>query len=303
MTLKKLTVLMLALALILSLTACSRKPAEPVPTQTTEPTDEPTTRATDTPLSTAFAVPCIDAPYDYEYLSDEKQIVIRRFDEAGILYLVADVQLTDVHQLQTALSSGKAFGELEPASAMAERSGAVLAINADDYALHKYGTIIRNGELLRTHDTTRNMLIVDANGDFTVRSDRANEDPAALGASLVAENVWQTFEFGPELIRDGEIVSFNPAFDVISTDPNRRDPRTAIGQIGPLHYVIIVADGRSESSRGMTLNELQQLMQSLGVQTAMNLDGGGSSEMWFQGEILNTPSQGEERRLSDILYF
>ena len=71
---------------------------------------------------------------------------------------------------------------------MAERAGAVLAINADDYALHKYGTIIRNGELLRTHDTTRNMLIVDENGDFSVRTDRTAEDPAALGASLTAAN-------------------------------------------------------------------------------------------------------------------
>lgn len=303
MTKKKLCASMLALALAASLAACGNKLAESTPTPTPEPTAEITAEPTSEPLSSAFAAPCIDAPYDYEYLADDKQIVIRRFDDASVQYLVADVQLTDVHQLQTALSSGKAFGALEPASAMAERAGAVLAINADDYALHKYGTIIRNGELLRAHDTTRNMLIVDENGDFSVRTDRANEDPAALGASLTAANTWQTFEFGPELIRNGQIVDFNPAFDVISTNPQRRDPRTAIGQIGKLHYVIVVADGRSESSHGMTLPEMQRLMQDLGAQTAMNLDGGGSSEMWFQGEILNTPSQGEERRLSDILFF
>ena len=302
MTKKKLSVLILTCALAASLAACG-KPAETAPTPTPEPTAEASAEPTAEAVSSVFTAPCIDAPYDYEYLADDKQILIRRFDEAGIQYLVADVQLTDVHQLQTALSSGKAFGALEPASAMAERAGAVLAINADDYALHKYGTIIRNGELLRTHDTTRNMLIIDENGDFSVRSDRVNEDPAALGQSLVDANTWQTFEFGPELIRDGQIVDFNPAFDVISTNPKRRDPRTAIGQIGHLHYVIVVADGRSESSHGMTLPEMQQLMLDLGAQTAMNLDGGGSSEMWFQGEILNNPSQGEERRLSDILFF
>ena len=188
MTKKKLSVLILTCALAASLAACGNKPAEPAPTETPVPTAEITDEPTNEPLSSAFTAPCIDAPYDYEYLADDKQIVIRRFDEADVQYLVADVQLTDARQLQTALSGGEAFGALEPASAMVERAGAVLAINADDYALHKYGTIIRNGELLRAHDTTRNMLIVDENGDFSVRSDRANEDSAALGASLTAAN-------------------------------------------------------------------------------------------------------------------
>ena len=254
--------------------------------------------------SAGFQTPCIEGPYDHEYLAEDKQIVIRRFQQSGITFFIADIQLTDPAQFQTALSEDKPFGKLEPASAMAERSQAVFAINADDYGIHKYGTIIRNGTLIRTHDTTRNMLIVDANGDFSVRVDRADENPELLGQTLQAEGVWQTFEFGPELIRDGQAVEFSSAFDVISTKPGRRDPRTAIGQIGPLHYVVIVADGRQNGySKGMTLSELQKLFILCGAHTAMNLDGGGSAEMWFDGEVINQPSEGKERRLSDILFF
>lgn len=253
---------------------------------------------------TAFQAACIDGPYDYAYYGDDRQIVIRRFDENGIVYFVADVQLTSVSQFQTALSSGQPFGNLETVSAMAARNGAVLAINADDYGVHKYGTIIRNGQLLRTHDTTRNMLIVDQNGDFAVRVDRSKENPAQLGQQLIDMGTWQTFEFGPELVRAGQAVTFSPAFDVISTRSTRREPRTAIGQIDTLHYVVIVADGRQDGySKGMTLPELQELFVSLGAQTAMNLDGGGSAEMWFQGQIINRPAGGQERKVSDILFF
>lgn len=314
------------MALLLCLSGCGRQPvesgsatAENIPAATPEELTVTQETLTLTPVETVtvtpepaaqpaadalFQTPCIDAPYDYEYSAADKQIAIRRFETDGITYFIADVQITNVSQFQTALSGGKPGGELETASAMAQRNGAVLAINADDYGVHKYGTIIRNGALLRTHDTTRNMLIVDANGDFSVRVDRKNENPAQLGEELLAQNVWQTFEFGPELIRDGQAVTFSRDFDLISTKETRREPRTAIGQIGPLHYVIVVADGRQDGySKGMTLTELQDVLLACGAKTAMNLDGGGSAEMWFNGTVINRPSGGKERKLSDILFF
>lgn len=296
---------LLALAAgILCLSGCGKTYATaPAPTDAPE-TAQP--QATDAPAaaSSAFAAPCIDAPYDHTYQDADKQILVRRFATGDLVYFVADIQLTDPSLLHTALSGGRVGGELEPLSAMAQRSGAVLAVNADDYGLHKYGTIIRNGELIRAHDTTRSMLIVDQNGDLSVHADRAGEDVQALSQSLLDANVRQTFEFGPELVRGGLPVDPDPIFDLISTAPTRRDPRTAIGQIGPLHYVLLVADGRQSGySKGMTLSEVQRLMIDFGAQTAMNLDGGGSSELWFMGEILNQPSQGKERPLSDILYF
>lgn len=67
--------------------------------------------------------------------------------------------------------------------------------------------------------------------------------------------------------------------------------------------MVIVADGRQSGySKGMTRIELQHLFLRYGAQMAINLDG-GLSEMWFNGSIVNRPSQGSERRLSDILYF
>ena len=67
--------------------------------------------------------------------------------------------------------------------------------------------------------------------------------------------------------------------------------------------MFVVVDGRSDESAGVTMTGLAEIMQSLGAQTAYNLDGGGSSTMYFNGGVVNDPlGKGEERGVSDILY-
>ena len=255
-------------------------------------------------LAMETTTPCVPEPHEYQYTDDTRAITIDCVQQEDIVYYVADIQLASATEFHTALSGDKPEGDLEGLSAIAARTDAVLALNGDDYGVHNFGTIIRNGELLRARDTTRNMLIVDHAGDFSVIIDRKGENPKVLGQKLMDEGVLQTFEFGPVLIRDGQPAEFSDAFDIISTNPDRREPRTAIGQIGPLHYIAIIVDGRQDGySLGISLQDLQNLFMQYGAQTAINLDGGGSTELWFQGQIINRPSGGEERSISDILYF
>ena len=197
-------------------------PATPTPAPT--PTPVPTLRP--------WSQPCV-AEYDYQYEDATRYIHIDRVEENGTTYFVADVQLQSASQFGTWFAGDTYGGRDEPLSSMARKAGAVFAVNADNYNAHEYGVIIRDGVLYRTRETTRNMLIVDQNGDFTVRTDRADDDPEAVGAELVAQGVLHTFEFGPELVRDGVAVEFDPDFNVIATHDTRREPRTAIGQIGP----------------------------------------------------------------------
>ena len=83
------------------------------------------------------------------------------------------------------------------------------------------------------------------------------------------------------------------------------NPRTAIGILGENHYVFAVSDGRTDESEGLSLYELAEFLQRLGVQTAYNLDGGGSSTMVYRGTVVNRPTGGhgiDERAVTDILY-
>jgi exopolysaccharide biosynthesis protein len=77
---------------------------------------------------------------------------------------------------------------------------------------------------------------------------------------------------------------------------NERHPRSALGW-NAQYYFLVVVDGRQpDFSDGMTLTELARYLVRLGCEEAMNLDGGGSTELWLRGRILNRPCYGHERR-------
>ena len=120
---------------------------------------------------------------------------------------------------------------------------------------------------------------------------------------MLEQGAQEILSFGPALIQEGDIC-------VTEEDEVGKamasNPRTAIGIIDSLHYVFVVSDGRTEESEGLSLLELAELMYELGVETAYNLDGGGSSTMYFNGKVVNKPTTSgksiKERSVSDIVY-
>ena len=171
-----------------------------------------------------WTAPCFEGPCEYTYEDADRSIVIRKITGAQSAGLLIDVQLQEV----AGFRAGAAAGDFEDLSSMAQREGAAPAINADDYSTHKYGIIIRDGQCLRKYGTTRHMLAVLPDGSFETVSDRTSQPLKELPQLLQAENVMHTFEFGPVLVENGEIVAFSSSFDVISTRESRREPRTAI---------------------------------------------------------------------------
>lgn len=245
-----------------------------------------------------WKTPVLNAPYEYSYQDERRSIVINRVERDGASCLVADVQIADASGFM-AVSIGDSCISDE-----AGKAGAVLAFNSDNYGVHDYGIIIRDGQLIRANDTTRHMLALLPDGSLHTISDRKIEKPKTVAQKLLDMGVIHTFEFGPVLVLGGQAVGFPQSFDLISTRSSRLEPRTAIGMIEPLHYLVIVADGRQPGySDGLSLQSLQQMFVDYGVQTALNLDGGGSAEMWFQGEVISQPSGGHERRLTDMICF
>ncbi|MGL5206108.1 MAG: phosphodiester glycosidase family protein [Acidaminococcaceae bacterium] len=100
---------------------------------------------------------------------------------------------------------------------------------------------------------------------------------------------------GPLLVRNGK-VSVSAQEEQFPADiAVGRAPRTAIGVKADGSILLVVAEGRSEDSAGLTLNELAAYMVKLGAREAMNFDGGGSSEMVLNRKVMNNPSDGSER--------
>ena len=264
-----------------------------LPTATAEastaPTEPPAEQATTAPISA-----------DTEYHDDQIDIVLTTMRVENTTVYVADVQIADISLLKTALAGNTYARNLtETTSVQAANTGAILAINGDYYGAQERGYVLRNGVLYRASaQSGTDALVIGADGNFRI----INEGETSAD-TLVREGAWQVLTFGPALINGGQVT-------VSSSDEVGRamtsNPRTAIGQISEGHYLLVVSDGRTKESTGLSLRQLAELMQSLGAQIAYNLDGGGSSTMVFQGRVVNNPTTNgrsiRERSVSDIVY-
>ena len=103
---------------------------------------------------------------------------------------------------------------------------------------------------------------------------------------------------GPLLVEHGR-VQVRVAEEKIPADIAKgRAPRTALGIKKDGTLLMVVVDGRSNNSAGLTLTELATYMLRLGAREAVNFDGGGSSVMAINGQVVNKPSDGRERTVS-----
>lgn len=233
------------------------------------------------------------------YRDENMSISLSTWYENDTTIYVADIQLDSPELLKTALSRNS-YGRNVTASTSdtASNVDAVLAINGDNYGSREKGYVIRNGVLYRdTASSGQEDLVIYSDGSFEV----INESEISA-QELMDKGAVQVFSFGPGLIEDGDITV--DADDEVDR-AKASNPRTAIGILDENHYVFVVSDGRSSESEGLTLEELALFMQSLGVQHAYNLDGGGSSTMVFLGEVINKPTSGHgngERAVTDIVY-
>lgn len=258
-----------------------------------------TSMETVTGAAAAESDPADAAATDYTYKDENISINVEKQSRDGAVFYVADIRLSNASFFKTAFADNT-FGKniTEATSEMAQENNAIFAINGDYCGFRDTGLTIRNGVLYR--DTARSApdnqaLTIDNTGNMKIITEGDSS-----GASLINDGITQSFSFGPVLVLDGKAVSSSGTR--VSQGLN---PRTAIGQISPLHYIAIVVDGRSNESQGMTLDQLAQEFVERGATVAYNLDGGGSSTMWLNGKVINNPTDGRhagERSVSDIIY-
>ncbi|MBR6094352.1 MAG: phosphodiester glycosidase family protein [Lachnospiraceae bacterium] len=239
-----------------------------------------------------------DETPESEEISASPQITLATYRVNDTDIYVADIVFDSVESLKTAFAQDTYGRKItDKTSRIAENKNAVLAINGDYYGARERGYVIRNGVLYRDTPSDEDVLCIYADGHMEI------VDPDEVSAEeLLQAGVWQAFSFGPGLLQDGEyLVDQNDEVGRAMAS----NPRTAIGMIDSNHYVFVVSDGRTDESRGLSLYELAGFMEGLGVKTAYNLDGGGSSTMVYEGQIVNTPANGRhsnERSVSDIVY-
>ena len=233
------------------------------------------------------------------YSDSKSKITVTQYRAYDSNIYVADVEVTDGTSILSAFANNT-YGRniTDITSDMAEENNAVLAINGDYYGARQSGYVIRNGVVYRSQGSNGEDMVISKDGSlsFISESDTTTD-------SLLQKQAWQVLSFGPVLVENGQVaVSENDEVGMAMAS----NPRTAIGTVAKNHYLFVVSDGRTSESAGLSLYELANFMKSLGATNVYNLDGGGSSTMVFQGEVVNNPTTNgnkiSERAVSDILY-
>ena len=256
----------------------------------------------------------------WEYHSESLNIVIEKFTEkvkSGSKkktreYCVADIQASPespLYPVMTDPTSKRPAGyKMVSPELLQEKAHPMFAMSDDMYGirLQKYdykGIVIRNGEIIATK--TRNSakkrawpnldamaLLPDGSMKTFVCDAHTAEEYLEMGAE-------QVFSFGPWLISDGEINPevLNPKYYPYN------EPRVAIGMVEPYHYIAVVVRGRPKSSyAGVHLDWLAQLLLDRGCVEALNLDGGQTATMIFNGKIIETGDKGLRSQGSMICF-
>ena len=168
--------------------------------------------------------------------------------------------------------------------------------------------------MYRDVPTDRECLVLYRDGTMdTVRENTTS------GQALLDAGAWNVLSFGPVLVEDGKArEGLKEAYKVdgLNVSISGPEPRTAIGYLGPNHFLILVVDGRQTGySRGMDFEELAKVFVEHGCTLAYNLDGGGSATMVIKDPetkeytVKNSPSDGTsgptggtERSVANSLY-
>ncbi len=156
--------------------------------------------------------------------------------------------------------------------------------------------IPENGYVVSVSGRCRDTYTMVRKGDIVTFYESISSGSGVWGKAPVDwKNIPDIIGAGPQLVANGRAAVTKTEEQFPADIAKGRAPRTAIGLKDDGTWLLAVVDGRQTNSVGMTLEELAELLVKYGAETAVNLDGGGSSEMVVNHQIVNSPSDGEER--------
>lgn len=220
-----------------------------------------------------------------------------------IVHNIAEVIVADATQFRRGLAGGE-FGSDKQffPTQIAQSVNAVIATSGDFYKFRHNGIIVHKGQLKRFEGKSVDTCFIDDKGDllFVKREELMSE---AEAEKYIADNhVRFSLAFGPVLVEDGKNVV--PDYYVIG-EINEEYTRSALCQKGQLHYLFVNTSGylQYNLTARQTLRKFANHLIELGVDRAYTLDGGQTTVIAMNGELITAPDFGSQRQISDIIYF
>ena len=186
------------------------------------------------------------------------------------------------------------------ASDMSKQCNAVVTINGDFYAFRNLGITVFQRQLYRNNPATVDSCFINSAGDMIFS--RAGElmSEGETQQFITDNDIIFALAFGPVLVKDGEL-QYCASYPIGEIDTEYS--RSSISQVDKLHYFLMTINHTMEGTPRANINELAEILYNKGVKNAYALDGGQTSEIIMQGSPVNHVDFGNERLVSDIIYF
>ena len=219
----------------------------------------------------------------------------------GGVYTFSEVKIAHPSQFRRFLAGGE-FGseKLFVTTEMASSVNAVVASSGDFYGYRRAGTLVYDGTVRRVDNGLVDTCYIDKNGDllFTTRYDQMDKEQSQQFVDQ--HEILFSLAFGPVLIRDGEVIT--PDSYAVG-EINDCYPRSALCQLGKLHYLLAVVNGEGAQPEVPTIHRFARNLRQSGITKAYALDGGQTAVIAMDGELINAVLYGHQRKISDIIYF
>ena len=248
---------------------------------------------------------------EWRYESATLRIEIKRYEDpaAKLVWTEAEIWVSGREYFRMIPNNpSKRMTSKDYVHAIAKKTGTVFAMSGD-FAHQRIadrsivGILVRDGVVLsektRTPKTTRfpnlDTLALFADGDM-----RVFEYNELLPQDYLDMGVTDVLAFGPYFIRDGEL-----QMSAITKYGVYREPRIGIGMYEKGHYLAIMAEGRHDKSKGISVAGLAQMFYIRGCTLAFNLDGGQTAAMAFMGKQItrvgnSTSPNAKARKTAEI---
>lgn len=219
----------------------------------------------------------------------------------GGVYTFSEVKIAHPSQFRRFLAGGE-FGseKLYVTTDMARSVNAVVASSGDFYSYRQAGTLVYDGLVRRVDNGLVDTCYVDKNADLIFGSREDNLTREQSQQFVDEREILFSLAFGPVLIADGRVVT--PDSYVVG-EINDHYPRSALCQLGKLHYLLAVVNGENAYPAVPTIHRFAQNLLDRGIQKAYALDGGQTAVIAMEGQLINAVLFGHQRNISDIIYF
>jgi len=239
---------------------------------------------------------------DIRYYLDETIFAVT-WKEAvdGSTYTFSEVKIAHPSQFRRFLSEGVyGSGVQRTTTEMSRSVNAVVASSGDYYDYREFGIVVNEGQVFRAKGELLDTCFIDDKGDLVFSYAAQLTDREAVVRFVEEKKVRFSLSFGPVMIEENQVV-VPPFYN--SGEINKDYARSALCQLGPLHYVLVTANMEEPCYNVPTVKQFAENLHAMGIPRAYALDGGQTAAIAMNHELINTVSYGCQREISDIIYF